>query len=38
MADYVGLLPDDGRFAAALASILPEKTRPATLPRTVEAS
>ncbi len=38
MADYVGLLPDDRRFATALASILPEKTRPANLPRTAEAS
>ena len=38
MADYVGMLPDDGRFAAALASIRPQKSPPADLLRTAEVS
>jgi hypothetical protein len=37
IADYVDLKPDDDRFAAALASIRPEKSGATDAPRTAEA-
>jgi hypothetical protein len=37
IADYVDLLPDDDRFAAALASIRPASARATGAPRTAEA-
>jgi hypothetical protein len=36
IADYVNLVPDDDRFAAALASIRPEGTPATVAPRAVE--
>ena len=37
IADYVNLVPDDDRFAAALASIRPESGRATDAPRTAKA-
>ena len=37
IADYVDLLPDDDRFAAALASIRPASARAIGAPRKAEA-